>query len=110
MRRLSLGAATAFGTLTLPWLAWADVAGEGGYGHGHMWGGGAHWIVGPVMMILFIALIVAVVVLIVRWLGGVGGGAAGARPKAAQDILEERFARGEIDKEEFEQRRQALRD
>ncbi len=105
MNRLSLWGATLLGTLTLPWLAWADVAGEGTHGYGHMWGGGAHWIFGPVMMILFVGLIVAVVVLIVRWLGG-----AGARPKAAQDILEERFARGEIDKDEFEARRQALQD
>jgi len=111
MRRLSLWGATLLGTLTLPWLAWANVAGEGTYGHGHMWGGGAGWIFGPIMMILFVAAIVAVVVLIVRWLGGAGGGAGGgAKPKAAQDILEERFARGEIDKEEFEARRQALRD
>jgi putative membrane protein len=51
-----------------------------------------------------------VVVLVVRWLGGAGGSGAGARPKAALDILEERFARGEIDKDEFEARRQALRD
>ncbi len=107
MKRLSLWGATLLGTLTLPWLAWADVAGEGANGHGHMWGGGwAHWIFGPVMMILFVAVIVAVVVLVVRWLGGTGG--AGARPKAAQDILEERFARGEIDKDEFEDRRRAL--
>ncbi len=110
MRRLSLWVATTFATLTLPWLAWANVADKGGYGYGHMWGGGAGWIFGPIMMILFIAAIVAVVVLIVRWLGGAGGGGAGARPRAAQNILEERFARGEIDKEEFEQRRQALRD
>ncbi len=109
MKRLSLWGATTLGTLTLPWLAWADMAGEGANGHGHMWGGG--WILGPVMMILFVALIVAVVVLIVRWLGGAGGGATqAAKPKAALDIIEERFARGEIDKEEFEQRRQTLRD
>ncbi len=106
MKRLSLWIATAFGTLTLPWLAWAGGADEGTHGYGHMMGGG--WILGPIMMILFVAAIVAVVVLVVRWLGGAGG--TGAKPKAAQDILEERFARGEIDKEEFEQRRQALRD
>ena len=106
MRRLSLSGATLLATLTLPWLAWADVAGEGTHGYGHMMGGG--WIFGPIMMILFIAVIVAVVVPVVRWLGGVGGG-PGARPKAALDILEERFARGEIDKDEFEQRGQILR-
>ncbi len=106
MKRLSLWSATLLGTLTLPWLAWADAAGDGTYGHGHMMGGG--WIFGPVMMILFVAVIVAVVVLVIRWLGGVGGG-PGPRPKAALDILEERFARGEIDQDEFEQRGQVLR-
>jgi putative membrane protein len=110
MKHLTLWATTLLGGLmTLPWLAWADAAGDRAYGHGHMWGGGAGWIFGPVMMILFVALIVAVVVLVVRWLGGTSGG-SGNRPKAALDILEERFARGEIDKDEFEARRQALRD
>ncbi len=73
---------------------------------GHGWGG---MIFGPLMMIAFIALTVAVVVLVVRWLGGgVGGPAQGPKPKAALEILEERFARGEIDKDEFEDRRRAL--
>jgi putative membrane protein len=114
MIRLTLRAGTLLATLlgaltALPWLAWADAAGDRDYGHGHMWGGGAGWIFGPVMMILFVALIAAVVILVVRWLGGTSGG-PGTRPKAALDILEERFARGEIDKDEFEARRQALRD
>ncbi len=109
MKRLCLGTAAALSALTLPVLAWADAGGEGAYGHGHMWGGWGGWVVGPVMMILFAALTVAVVVLVVRWLGGMGGGPArGPKPSAALDILEERFARGEIDKDEFEARRQSL--
>ncbi len=107
MKHRTLWTATLLGTLTLPWLALADTAGsDGTHGYGHMMGGA--WIFGPIMMILFVALIVAVVVLIVRRLGG--GATQGTKPKAAQDILEERFARGEIDKDEFEARRQALRD
>ncbi len=62
------------------------------------------------MMILIIAAIVVVVVLIVRWLGGPGHGGALYPPpgKTPLDILKERFAKGEIDKEEFEERRRTL--
>ncbi len=109
MKRLSLWGATLFAALSVPWLAWADQVGEAGHGHGQMWGHGwGGWIFGPLMMIVFIALIVGVVVLVVRWLGGGGGPAQGAKQKAALEILEERFARGEIDKDEFEDHRGAL--
>ena len=77
----------------------------------HMWGGGWHgWFFGPIMMIVFIAVAVVVVVLLVRWLGGPGHGGAQHNPhgKVPLDILKERFARGEIDKEEFEERRRVL--
>ena len=107
MKRLSLWGATLFAALSVPMLAWAGQVGEAGYGHGQMWGHGwGGWIFGPLMMIVFIALIVGVVVLVVRWLGG--GAVQGSKPKAALDILEERFARGEIDKDEFDDRRRAL--
>ncbi len=54
--------------------------------------------------------IVAVAVLMVHWLGGSGYGTAQHSPpgKTPVDILKERFARGEIDKDEFEERRRAL--
>ena len=47
---------------------------------------------------------------LVRWLGGPGHGVALHHPpgKTPLDILKERFAKGEIDKEEFEERRRVL--
>jgi putative membrane protein len=84
----------------------------------HMWGDwGAGWwmFIGPIWSILFLAAVVAVVVLIVRWISGAsagGGSRVGGDGTAASskplDILRERFARGEIDKEEFEERKRVL--
>ena len=74
-----------------------------------MWGGGC-MLFGPLFMIFVIAAVVVGVVLLVRWLGGPGqGGLPTQAPrKSPLDILKERFARGEIDKEEFEERRRVL--
>jgi putative membrane protein len=67
-------------------------------------------IFGPLLMILVLAVVIAVAVLLVRWLGGLWHGAAShqAPGRTPLDILKERFARGEIDKEEFEERRRVL--
>ena len=77
--------------------------------HGGDWG---HMMFGPLMMLVFVAVVIVVVVLAVRWLGGAGHGAAvGPHPhpeKTPLDILKERFARGEIDQDEFEERRHIL--
>ena len=75
----------------------------------HMWGGGWPMLFGPLWALLFFAAAIGVAVLLVRWLSGTPAGGAG--PSAANtplDILRERFARGEIDKEEFEERRRIL--
>ncbi len=56
---------------------------------------------GGLMMILFWAGVIVLVVLAVRWLGGVGHG-------LARDILDERFADGDIDKDEYEERKRLL--
>jgi putative membrane protein len=90
--------------------ALADAAGD--Y-HGPMWHGGwGGMIFGPLMMILVVATIVALVVVALRWLGSTGQGAQPQAPSgtAALNILQERFARGEIDREEFEERRRVLGD
>ena len=98
--------------LATPTVALAQQSQQPDYGP-HMWGGGWHgWLFGPLMMIVFIAVVVVVVVLLVRWLGGTHHGGAPHAPlgKTPIDILKERFARGEIDKQEFEERRRVLGD
>jgi putative membrane protein len=67
-----------------------------------MWGG--------FMMLIFWGGLVALVVFLVR--GGVGArpsqGDEKRRGPDAQEILAQRFARGEISEDEFEQRRRVL--
>jgi len=71
-------------------------------------------IFGPIIMIAVLAAIVVVVVLIVRWLGGGSGRPPlydGPQPsKTPLDILKERFAKGEIEKDEFEEKKRLLSD
>jgi putative membrane protein len=62
---------------------------------------------------LFMILMIAVVVLLVRWLNGPWPGTTLHRAppgRSPLDILKERFASGEISKEEFEERRHVLGD
>jgi putative membrane protein len=102
----------------LPGAAWAQAQApsdaERYYGWGpHMmgWGGGGYaMILGPFLMILFLAVLVALAAILARWLGWPGTYPPHQLPPArtALDILKERFARGEIDKTEFEDRRRVL--
>ena len=91
--------------------AWADAV-PGGHGdHPHMWGewGWGSMFMGPLFGILLIPVIAVAIVLVVR---AIGGGAATGRPRSegrtALDILDERFARGEIDIQEYEDRKRVL--
>jgi putative membrane protein len=72
------------------------------------WGYESWWM--GVLMLLILASIVAVVVWVLRAPGRPGPGAPSEPHRTALDILEERYARGEIDDEEFRRRRQALRE
>jgi putative membrane protein len=58
-------------------------------------------VLGPLMMVTFAVLIVLAIRYLWRNLDSGG-------EKKPLDILNERFARGEIDREEYENRRQAL--
>ena len=80
------------------------VFGPGGPGPGI--GHHVGWL-GPLSMLLVIALLVAGAIIIVRMLASRQQPATATRGPV--QILEERFARGEIDEEEFRTRRDALR-
>jgi len=69
-----------------------------------VWGFG-----GWFMMIFWIAVIVGIVFL-VKWLVQQGrtGGQTPQKEETALDVLKKRYARGEIDKEEFDQRKKDL--
>ncbi len=71
-----------------------------GYGYGMMGGFGFGWI----FMILWWVIIIAGVIALVRWLGTSGSGASGHGGTSRQplDILKERYARGEINEQEFQ--------
>ena len=75
------------------------------WGHeGMMWGCGGWW-----MIIVWIAVIIGIIFL-VKWL--VEQGRTNRRTseggESALEILKKRYARGEIDKEEFEQKKRDL--
>jgi len=109
MRQSLVWVTALLSTLGVSSAAWAQQQGGPPYGP-HMWNSGPWMFLGPLMMIVFIAAIVVVAVLAVRWLGGPGHGTVQHPPvgRTPLDILKERFARGEIDKEEFEERRRVL--
>lgn len=74
--------------------------------HGDWSGGGAMLL--TVAMLVFWALVIAAVVLAVRYLlASCGTGSAPGGPSRAESLLAERFARGEIDDDEY-QRKLAL--
>lgn len=76
-----------------------------GWGHPMGWMGG-FWGVGMMfMMLLFWVLIIAAIVFGVRWLISEG---KERRGDSALEILRQRYARGEINKEEFEAKKRDL--
>ncbi len=81
-----------------------------GMGPGMMgWGYGMGWFGTIIMAAFWIAVIVGIVFLI-RWMVvSTGTGGRGGRPEdSALEILKRRYAGGEINKEEFEEKKKVL--
>ena len=110
MTRTCIRLAAGLGGLTVAAAAHAQPAGMGPgmWSNGPGWG---HMVFGSLMMLLFWGALVLAVVLAVRWIAGShGDGESRSSRSRALTILEERFARGEIDKDEFQERKRALSD
>ena len=67
-----------------------------------IWWDGGHWYWGVVMMIVIWGSIVAIAYLVLR------GRADDVRRPVAREILDERFAKGELSEEEYERARATL--
>jgi putative membrane protein len=79
-------------------------------GPGMMGGWGLGWF-GGIFMFIFWALVIVGLIFLIKWLiQGTRGGSASLRgnSSSALEILKERYARGEIDKQEFEEKKKDL--
>lgn len=66
--------------------------------------GGFGWI----FMVLWWVLLVVGIVALFRWISDQSRGGGRRHEKNAIDILEERYARGEIDRKEFEEKKKDI--
>jgi putative membrane protein len=91
------------GIVALPITAWAQ---ERPWGWHPMWGMWGAWGLGMMLfMMVFWVLVIAGLVLGIRWLATQG---RESRSDTALEILRQRYARGEINKEEFDAKKRDL--
>ncbi|HEY5283925.1 MAG TPA: SHOCT domain-containing protein [Polyangia bacterium] len=87
-----------------------------GYGDGWMWGHGwgwGGWVLMSVVMVLFLLALIAAIVVAIRYLSASNPAPRESPPSYArpgpEKLLAERFARGEIDEDEYRRRLSLLR-
>ncbi len=93
--------------IAAPILLWSfagPALADSNEGFGHMWGGG-YGMFGGLMMVVFWGLVIGLIVLAVRRYSGRSDSDA---EQSALNILKDRYARGEIDEEEYERRKAKL--
>jgi putative membrane protein len=75
------------------------------YDWGPGWGG---MFFGPLGMIALVVLSVGVIVAALSWLTSERSSSRAVGSRTPREILDERFAKGEIDREDYDARRKAL--
>ena len=102
MRQVLVWVAGVLSGVGAPMTAWAQQR-PYNWGMHYMWG---PWGIGMMlMMLVFWGLVIVALVLGIRWLVTQG---RESRSDSALDILRQRYARGEINKEEFEAKKREL--
>lgn len=99
----------------VPSLLWGSTSLAQGYSERdwfwHPMSGWGHMVFGGLMMLAFWGGTILLIVLLVRWLSGGGsGGHAPPQWRTPLEILQERLAKGEIDRDEYEERKRLLSD
>ncbi len=82
-----------------------------GYDYGYpMMGYGGYGIMGAIFSILWVIVFIAIIITAIRWLRGkpLWHGYCHHNESSALDILKERYAKGEIDRQEFEEKKKDL--
>ena len=104
MNSITMRIGAAVSGVVMPAVAWAQQRPYDYWGMHYMWGA---WGIGmTLMMVLFWVLIIVGLVVGIRWLISQG---KESRSDSALEILRQRYARGEITKEQFEAMKQDLR-
>ena len=103
MRSIAVYVGSVLSVVGIPMAAWAQQRPYECWGMHYMWG---PWGIGMmVMMLVFWGLVIVALVLGIRWLI-----TQGREPRADSllEILKKRYARGEIDKEEYETKKREI--
>jgi putative membrane protein len=90
------------------YVQWRDY----GWGHGPgmmNWGFGMGWF-GSIIMVAFWVVVIVAIIFLIRWLAVTSRskGPGLASEESALEILKKRYARGEINKQEFEDKKRDL--